>query len=70
MSRPLDDRAAAHIAQARAALFARWAALGAGAVAALWHGPPALILGGLGFWFLGLAAPPPDPDLDRATGRK
>ena len=70
LSRPLDARAAAHIAQARAATAARWAFLLGGALGALRGGFPSLAAGGLAFWFLGMAAPPPDPDLDRATGRQ
>lgn len=66
---PLDERAAVHIAQVWAATVAQWAALIAGAIAALWHGPPAVIVGGLAFWFLGMAKPPPDSELDKATGR-
>ena len=66
---PLEQRAAAHIAQHWAATVAQWAFAVAGAFAALWHGPPALAAGGLAFWILGMAKPGPDSELDRATDR-
>lgn len=58
-----------HIAAFRVAFIVRAAVLIATLAAAYlesWHW---LVWGGLFVWFLGKASPPPDPELDRITGR-
>lgn len=60
----------AHIAQSYVASILQWGCLLGGLIAAIWHGFESILLGGFGFWFFGMAKPPPNQNLDSATNRK
>lgn len=69
MNREQRAKLAGHLAQARLARLAQALAGAGGLVGAYWHGLPAILLGGLGVAFFGLARPGPDQELDDVTGR-
>lgn len=64
-----DPRLFAHVAQLRAARFLSRLAWAAAVVALVWRGPAAAMAVALVALLFRAAAPPPDPALDRLTGR-
>ena len=59
----------AHMAQEALARGAQALCIAGGIAGAFWHGFPAILLGGVGAAFFGLARPGPSERLDRLTGR-
>ena len=56
--------------QVRAARALQLVAAAGAVLGYLAHGLAGFLLGAAAFWFFGLAKPPPDASLDRATGRR